>query len=56
MATDDKNTEIPEIEATPEEFLLVDLQAARAHFDEIVGARTPDDVLRQIFERLCIGK
>jgi len=44
------------IEATPEEFLLVDLQAARAHFDEIVGARTPDDVLRQIFERFCIGK
>jgi tRNA modification GTPase len=39
-----------------EEFLLVDLQAARARFDEIVGARTSDDVLRHIFERFCIGK
>ena len=42
--------------ATPEEFLLSDLHAARAHFDEIVGARTTDDVLRTIFERFCIGK
>ena len=41
---------------TPEEFLLSDLQAARARFDEIVGLRTPDDVLRHIFERFCIGK
>lgn len=44
------------LDETPEEFLLVDLQAARSQFDEIVGARTPDDVLRQIFERFCIGK
>ena len=42
--------------ATPEEFLLSDLQAARARFDEIVGARTTEDVLRHIFERFCIGK
>jgi len=41
---------------TPEEFLLSDLQAARARFDEVVGVRTPDDVLRHIFERFCIGK
>ena len=41
---------------TPEEFLLSDLQAARARFDEIVGLRTPDDVLRHIFERFCVGK
>jgi tRNA modification GTPase len=41
---------------TPEEFLLSDLQAARARFDEVVGLRTPDDVLRHIFERFCIGK
>ena len=41
---------------TPEEFLLSDLQAARARFDEVVGRRTPDDVLRHIFERFCIGK
>lgn len=41
---------------TPEEFLLVDLQAARAQLDEIVGARTTDDLLQHIFERFCIGK
>jgi tRNA modification GTPase len=40
----------------PEEFLLTDLQAARACFDEIVGVRTPEDVLAHIFERFCIGK
>jgi len=41
---------------TPEEFVLTDLQAARARLDEIVGVRTSDDVLRHIFERFCIGK
>lgn len=41
---------------TPEEFLLSDLQTARGHFDEIVGIRTSDDLLRRIFERFCIGK
>lgn len=41
---------------TPEEFVLADLQAARARLDEIVGARTSEDVLRHIFERFCIGK
>lgn len=40
----------------PEEFLLMDLQAARMHLDEIVGRRTSEDVLRHIFERFCIGK
>ena len=40
----------------PEEFVLVDLQAARACLDEVVGRRTPDDVLAHIFERFCIGK
>ena len=40
----------------PEEFILTDLQAARRHLDEIVGARTSDDVLNHIFERFCIGK
>ena len=42
--------------ATPEEFLLADLQGARERFDAIVGVRTPEDVLRHIFERFCIGK
>ncbi len=41
---------------SPEEFLLIDLQAARACFDEVVGLRTPDDVLDEIFARFCIGK
>jgi tRNA modification GTPase len=41
---------------TPEEFVLADLQAARTRFDEIVGVRTSEDVLRHIFERFCIGK
>jgi tRNA modification GTPase len=39
-----------------EEFVLADLHEARACFDEVTGARTPDDVLRLIFERFCIGK
>jgi tRNA modification GTPase len=39
-----------------EEFVLADLQEARARFDEIVGARTSEDVLRHIFEKFCIGK
>jgi tRNA modification GTPase len=43
-------------ESVPEEFLLVDLQAARVRLDEIVGRRTSEDVLRHIFERFCIGK
>ena len=42
--------------ATPEEFVLADLQAARARLDEVVGARTSEDVLQHIFERFCIGK
>jgi tRNA modification GTPase len=41
---------------TPEEFVLTDLQAARVRFDEVVGARTTEDVLEHIFERFCIGK
>lgn len=42
--------------AAPEEFVLTDLQAARACFDEMVGTRTSEDVLRHIFDRFCIGK
>jgi tRNA modification GTPase len=41
---------------TPEEFVLADLQTARARLDEIVGVRTSEDVLRHIFERFCVGK
>jgi len=49
-------TDIAAAMSTPEEFLLTDLQSARSRFDEIVGVRTSDDVLRHIFERFCIGK
>jgi tRNA modification GTPase len=42
--------------ATPEEFVLSDLQAARACLDEVVGKRTSEDVLHHIFDRFCIGK
>jgi tRNA modification GTPase len=41
---------------TPEEFVLTDLQAARAQLDEIVGTRTSDDLLEHIFANFCIGK
>ena len=40
----------------PEEFLLTDLQQARAAFEEVTGKRTTDDLLHHIFERFCIGK
>ena len=40
----------------PEEFLLVDLQEARRCFDEIVGTRTTEDLLNEVFARFCIGK
>ena len=39
-----------------EEFVLADLQLARAALEEMTGRRTPDDVLRHIFDRFCIGK
>ena len=41
---------------TPEEFVLADLQAARARLEEVVGARTSEDLLRHIFEKFCVGK
>jgi tRNA U34 5-carboxymethylaminomethyl modifying GTPase MnmE/TrmE len=44
------------IPGTPEEIVLSDLQFARRCFDEVVGVRTPDDLLIHIFERFCIGK
>ena len=40
----------------PEEFVLADLQDARAALEEITGTRTPDDLLAHIFARFCIGK
>jgi tRNA modification GTPase len=39
-----------------EEFVLADLQDARAALEEISGRRAPDDLLAHIFSRFCIGK
>jgi tRNA modification GTPase len=39
-----------------EEFVLADLQDARATLEEVTGRRTPDDVLAHIFSRFCVGK
>jgi tRNA modification GTPase len=39
-----------------EEFVLADLQSARAALEEVVGRRAPEDVLAHIFERFCVGK
>jgi tRNA modification GTPase len=44
------------VAGTPEEFVLADINEARIRLEEITGRRTPDDVLRAIFERFCIGK
>jgi tRNA modification GTPase len=39
-----------------EEFLLADLQEARAGLEEITGRRAPGELLEHIFSRFCIGK
>jgi tRNA modification GTPase len=39
-----------------EEFVLADLQDARAALEEITGRRAPEDLLAHIFSRFCIGK
>jgi tRNA modification GTPase len=39
-----------------EEFVLADLQDARAALEEIAGRRVADDLLAHIFSRFCIGK
>jgi tRNA modification GTPase len=40
----------------PEEFVLTDLQDARAALEEATGKRTSEDLLRHIFSRFCVGK
>lgn len=40
----------------PEEFVLADLQDARAALEEISGRRATEDLLTHIFARFCIGK
>jgi tRNA modification GTPase len=39
-----------------EEFILADLQDARAALEEVTGKRTSDELLSHIFSRFCIGK
>ncbi len=39
-----------------EEFVLADLQDARAAFEEVSGRRAPEEVLAHIFSRFCVGK
>lgn len=43
-------------DAMSEEFVLADLQDARAALEEVTGRRAPEDVLEHIFSRFCIGK
>ena len=44
------------VASAPEEFVLADLNEARAALEEITGTRTPDDLLAHIFSSFCIGK
>jgi tRNA modification GTPase len=39
-----------------EEFLLADLQGAKAALEEVTGKRSSEDLLARIFERYCVGK
>jgi tRNA modification GTPase len=43
-------------QSLPEEFVLADLQEARAALEEITGKRASGDLLAHIFSRFCIGK
>jgi tRNA modification GTPase len=47
---------LAETGSMPEEFVLADLQDARAALEEISGKRAPDALLAHIFSRFCIGK
>jgi tRNA modification GTPase len=42
--------------AMSEEFVLADLQSARAALEEITGRRAPEELLAHIFSRFCVGK
>jgi tRNA modification GTPase len=39
-----------------EELVITDLASARRALEELTGRRTPEDLLRHIFERFCVGK
>lgn len=40
----------------PEEFVLADLQRARAALEDIAGVRASEALLHHVFERFCVGK
>jgi tRNA modification GTPase len=39
-----------------EELVLADLGTARQALEELTGTKTPDDLLRHIFAKFCVGK
>lgn len=43
-------------ESAPEEFVLVDLQRARANLAEVVGVGSSNETLDYIFSHFCVGK
>jgi tRNA modification GTPase len=45
-----------EASGASEEFVLADLQDARAALEEVSGRRATEDLLAHIFSRFCIGK
>jgi tRNA modification GTPase len=48
--------ELVAVDNAPEEFVLADLQAARALLEEVVGTRTSEELLQHIFAKFCVGK
>jgi tRNA modification GTPase len=43
-------------EGATEELVLAELTAARRALEAITGRRSPDELLKHIFERFCVGK
>lgn len=40
----------------PEELVVADVRLALEALESVVGRRTPDDILHEIFDKFCIGK
>ena len=43
-------------DGSTEELVLAEMEAARTALEAIVGRRAPDDLLRHIFGKFCVGK
>jgi tRNA modification GTPase len=43
-------------DGAPEELVVMDVGEARGLLEEVTGRRTPDDILKRIFDTFCIGK